>query len=183
MTDTEPRPTLPIPPAFPVAAGAPAPMADEGHSLNPTDFERLRHVPPLLEWLANIENPNTRRAYRNDVADFMAFAGLKDPDALATITRAHVIAWRRQMTQRHLKPASIRRKLSSLSELFDFLTDQDAVESNPVDGVKRPTEGANEGKTPALPDAQAKRMLEATPANVEAMLRGDASAGHRPSPR
>ena len=78
----------------------------------------------------------------------MAFAGLRDPGGLRTVKRAHVIAWRRQMTQRHLKPASIRRKLSSLSEHFDFLTEQDAVDANPVDGVKRPAEGANEGKTP-----------------------------------
>lgn len=166
MTDSGGRPPLRIPAEIPVAADAASPLAGEGRVLNPTDFERLRHVPPLLEWLANIENPNTRRAYRNDVADFMAFAGLKHSDALATITRAHVIAWRRQMTQRHLKPASIRRKLSSLSELFDFLTDQDAIESNPVDGVKRPSEGANEGKTPALSDAQAKRLLAAPPANT-----------------
>lgn len=92
MTDTDRRPTLPIRSAFPVAGDAPVPLPGEAHALNPTNFERLRHVPPLLEWLANIENPNTRRAYRNDVADFMAFAGLKDPDALANITRAHVIA-------------------------------------------------------------------------------------------
>jgi len=142
------------------------PQAGGGHALNPTDFQRLRHVPPLLEWLANIENPNTRRAYRNDVADFMAFAGLRDPGGLRTVKRAHVIAWRRQMTQRHLKPASIRRKLSSLSEHFDFLTDQDAVDANPVDGVKRPAEGANEGKTPALSDAQAKRLLQAPPSTT-----------------
>jgi integrase/recombinase XerD len=135
-------------------------------ALEPAEFERLRRVPPLIEWLANIENPNTRRAYRNDVADFLSFTGLPDPDALATITRAHVIAWRRQLTQRSLKPASIRRKLSSLSELFDFLTDLDVVATNPVDGVKRPAEGANEGKTPALSDAQAKRLLQAPPADT-----------------
>ncbi|MGE3308460.1 MAG: tyrosine-type recombinase/integrase [Limisphaerales bacterium] len=166
MTDSGGRPLLRIPAELSVSDDAPVPLTGGAHALNPTDFERLRHVPPLLEWLANIENPNTRRAYRNAVADFMAFAGVKNWDALATITRAHVIAWRRQMTHRHLKPASIRRKLSSLSELFDFLTDQDAVDSNPVDGVKRPAEGANEGKTPALSDAQAKRLLAAPPANT-----------------
>jgi integrase/recombinase XerD len=130
-------------------------------SLAPGEFERLRHVPPLIEWLANVENPNTRRAYRSDLAEFMAFAGLPDSDAFRTVSRAHVIAWRRSMTQRALKPASVRRKLSALSEFFDFLTDLNAVDANPVDGVKRPGEGANEGKTPALSDAQAKRLLEA----------------------
>jgi integrase/recombinase XerD len=128
-------------------------------SLTPAEFERLRRVPALLEWLANIENPNTRRAYRNDVADFLAFTGIQDPDALQHIRRAHMIAWRRHLAQRRLQPATVRRKLSALSELFDFLTDQDAIDANPVDGVKRPAEGANEGKTPALSDAQAKRLL------------------------
>ncbi|MCC7374047.1 MAG: tyrosine-type recombinase/integrase, partial [Verrucomicrobiales bacterium] len=144
-----------------VAGEVPSPPAGSGQALTPTEFERLRHVPPLLEWLANLDNPNTRRAYRNDVADFMAFAGLRDAEALRTVQRAHVIAWRRSLTQRALAPATLRRKLSALSELFDFLTDLDVVETNPVDGVKRPAEGANEGKTPALSDAQAKRLLAA----------------------
>jgi integrase/recombinase XerD len=134
--------------------------------LSPAEFARLQRIPALYEWLANIENPYTRRAYRNDVADFLTFTGLKDPDALTTITRAHDIAWRQQMARRRLKPATIRRKLSSLSELFDFLTDLNSADTNPVDGVKRPSEGANEGKTPALSDAQAKRLLQAPPANT-----------------
>ena len=34
---------------------------------------------------------------------------------------------------------------------------------NPVTGVERPGGGANEGKTPALGDAQARRLLNAPP--------------------
>ena len=34
---------------------------------------------------------------------------------------------------------------------------------NPVDGVKRPMANNNEGSTPALGDAQARRLLEAPP--------------------
>jgi hypothetical protein len=34
-------------------------------------------VPPELEWLANITNPKTRRAYRIDVSEFSAFTGLR----------------------------------------------------------------------------------------------------------
>ena len=139
---------------------------DVERHLSKAEFQQLQEVPALFEWLANIENPNTRRAYANDVLEFLQFVGLHDPAELRTVTRAHVIAWRRQMTQRHLKAATIRRKLSALSELFDFLTDLHSVESNPVDGVKRPGEGANEGKTPALSDAQAKRLLQAPPADT-----------------
>ena len=39
------------------------------------EFERLGDVPPEAEWFANIDNPQTQRADRNDWRDFMAFVG------------------------------------------------------------------------------------------------------------
>ena len=77
------------------------------------------------------------------------------------MTRAHVIAWRKNMEARSLAPTSIRRKLSALSSLFDYLCERNAVLGNPVDGVKRPASNNNEGSTPALGDAQVRRLLEA----------------------
>ena len=62
-----------------------------------------------------------------------------------------------------LAPATVRRKLSAVSSLYDYPCNENAVESNPVAGVKRPTKGGgNEGKTPALSDEQA-RMLPKAP--------------------
>src|SRR5262249_24605923 len=57
--------------------------------------------------------------------------------------------------------ATIRRKLSALSDLFDYLCEKNAIAHNPVKGVKRPSEGANEGKTPAITDTQARQLLHA----------------------
>jgi site-specific recombinase XerD len=145
--------------------GDPLPAVEQAESrrLTAAEFHRLREVPALVEWLANLTNPSTRRAYEADVTAFLRFVGIRTPDELRHVTRAHVIAWRKQLEQRHGKPATLRRKLSALAELFDFLTDRHAVLHNPVQGVKRPAEGANEGKTPALSDAQARRLLEAPP--------------------
>ena len=131
--------------------------------LTPAQYGDLADVPPELEWLANITNPKTRRAYRIDVSEFSAFGGLTETTQLRTVTRAHVIAWRKDMEIRSLSPASIRRKLSALSSLFDYLCERNAVAGNPVDGVKRPMANNNEGSTPALGDAQARRLLEAPP--------------------
>ena len=89
------------------------------------------------------------------------FTGLPDHAALRTVARAHVIAWRKDMEARSLAPSSVRRKLSALSSLFDYLCERNAVLGNPVDGVKRPAAISNEGSTPALGDAQARRLLEA----------------------
>ncbi len=44
--------------------------------LTPAQFGDLADVPPELEWLANLTNPKTRRAYKIDVEEFIAFAGL-----------------------------------------------------------------------------------------------------------
>ena len=83
-----------------------------GSLLTREDFARLADVPPEAEWFANITNENTRRAYRNDLRQFMAFVGIVGPDEFRKITRAHVIAWRKQLEARSLSPASVRRKLA-----------------------------------------------------------------------
>src|ERR1700734_2984740 len=129
----------------------------------PAQYGDLADVPPEIEWLANITNEKTRRAYKTDVTEFSSFTGLNEPAQLRTLTRAHVIAWRKDMEARNLSPASIRRKLAALSSLFDYLCERNAVAGNPVDGVKRPLANGNEGSTPALGDAQARTLLEAPP--------------------
>ena len=95
------------------------------------------------------------------MTEVSAFSGLQEPRQLRAITRAHVIAWRKDMEARKLSAASVRRKLSAISSLFDYLCERNAVGGNPVDGVRRPMASSNEGTTPALGDAQARRLLEA----------------------
>ena len=138
----------------------------KNQSLTRAQFERLADVPPEEEWLANLTNAKTRRAYKNDVREFIAYAGLHDYGELRSIVRAHIIDWRRDMERRELEPATIRRKLSALSSLFDYLCERNAVVGNPVDGVKRPMANGNEGTTLALGDGQARKLLEAPPADT-----------------
>lgn len=47
------------------------------------------------------------RAYRNDLKEFMTFAGIRSPTELRLITRAHVIAWRKDLDRRTLAPGSL----------------------------------------------------------------------------
>jgi integrase/recombinase XerD len=105
----------------------------------------------------------TRRSYKIDVTAFSIFAGLKSPVEFCTVTRAHIIAWRMHLELRKLAASTIRRKLSALSALFDYLCEHNAIAGNLVDGVKRPSANANEGSTPALGDAQARKLLDAPP--------------------
>jgi len=96
----------------------------------------------------------------------VAYAGLQNYGELRSIARSHIIAWRKDMEQRALSASTIRRKLSALSSLFDYLCERNAALGNPVDGVKRPMANGNEGSTPALGDRQARRLLEAPPADT-----------------
>ncbi len=134
--------------------------------LTTAQYQRLGDVPPEVEWLANIRTPRTRQAYRDDLADFTRFVGIAQPEAFRTVTRAHVIAWRDDLARRQLAPATVRRKLSALSSLFDYLCEKHAVTHNPVDGVKRPAADNNQGKTPAIDDGQARALLHAPPAET-----------------
>ncbi len=107
-------------------------------ALTASEYQKLADVPPELEWFANIDNPKTRRAYRIDIEDFTSLMGIRAPEAMRTVTRAHVLAWRKKLETQESSPATIRRKLSALSSLFDHLCERNAVTHNPVKGVKRP---------------------------------------------
>lgn len=148
---------------------SPAVSELEARRLTSAEFRGLAELPPEVTWFANIRNANTRRAYERDVKDFSLFIGIRQVEEYRVVGRAHVIAWRGDLEAKNLSPATIRRKLSALSSLFDSLCEANAVLHNPVSGVTRPNEGANEGHTPALSDAQARALLEAPP---EGTLKG-----------
>jgi integrase/recombinase XerD len=78
------------------------------------------------------------------------------------VTRAHVIAWRDELgDRRHLSGTTTRHRVAALSSLFQYLCDHNAVTHNPVKGVKRPRTETDEGKTPAIADHQARKLLVA----------------------
>jgi site-specific recombinase XerD len=141
--------------------------APHSRTLTATEFHRLSEVPPEVEWFANLTNAHTRRAYETAVKDFMRFIGIARPKEFRAVTRAHVIAWRDDLRTRETRRgerwsgASIRHRLSALTALFEYLCDRNAVTHNPVKGVARPKSEGGEGKTLALGDHQARKLLEA----------------------
>jgi len=136
-----------------------------GRLLTAAEFHQLADVPPEVEWFANLTNPNTRRAYENAVKDFMRFTGIARPEEFRTVTRAHAIAWREDLARRGQGGSTVRHRLASLASLFEYLCNQNAVTHNPVKGVQRPKVESGEGRTPALGDHQARRLLAAPEAD------------------
>jgi integrase/recombinase XerD len=145
----------------------PSKIAPANRLLTAAEFHRLADVPPEVEWFANLTNPNTKRAYEDAVREFMRFAGIERPEEFRTVTRAHVIAWRDDLKTRLTKrgqlwnDSSIRRRLAALASLFQYLCEKNAVTHNPVKGVERPKTESGEGKTGALGDHQARKLLDA----------------------
>lgn len=134
----------------------------DARRLTAVEFQQLATVPAALGWFANIDNPRTRRAYQNDLEDFCGFVGLTGADEFRAVTRAHVLAgalsWRPVAWPGPLSGANCAAPAS----LFDHLLENNAVAGgNTVHGVKGPRVETNEGKTPALVDAQAKLLLSA----------------------
>ena len=136
----------------------------KGSLLTRAEFYQLKDVPPEIEWFADIENPNTRRAYFRDIKQFMEFVGITQPTEFREVARAHIIAWRKSLNTKDLAPATIRRKLSALASLFDYLCERQAITHNPVHGVSRP-KGKSE-PTKALSDDQVRIILNAPPENT-----------------
>ena len=121
-----------------------------GTLLTDAEFHQLADVQPELTWFSNIYNPQTRRGYQTDLAEFMAFAGIERSEQFRVVSSAHLLAWRRSLEDRALAGATIRCKLAALSSLFDYLCEANSVSGNLVKGVMRPKMATQEGKMPTI---------------------------------
>jgi hypothetical protein len=68
----------------------PAVKAGGGNSLS---LEFLQSVPEEEIWLAGQLSQHTRRAYKQDVAHFVATMEIQSADELRQVNRAAVVAW------------------------------------------------------------------------------------------
>ena len=141
-------------------------LSDGSRFLTAPEFARLAAVPPEVQWFANLDSAQTRRAYQNNLRAFMAFVGIAVPEEFRSVTRAHILAWRADLERQKLAGSTIRRKLAALASLYEYLCETNAVTHNPVNGVKRPRVDSYEGKTPALGDNQVRELLDAPPADT-----------------
>ena len=146
-------------------------------------YQDLAEVPHVTLWFANLGNAGTQRAYKLALTGFMRFTGIERPEEFRTVTGAHVVAWRDELAAQGLSPPTIRNRLSALASLFDFLCEKHAVTHNPVNGIKRPAADNNEGKTPAIGDHQARKLLAAESTWCSHSLRNPRAARIRPAPR
>ncbi len=84
-------------------------------------------------------SPHTVSSYGRDLAELTALAAaLPAQTALVSLSLFHIRKFAAQLHAKGLNARSIARKLSAWRGFFDWLSEQTALASNPVEGVKAP---------------------------------------------
>lgn len=121
-----------------------------------TDNHRT-HAAVIAAWELAQASPNTLRAYRRNLADYLAWLDAHGLDLL-TVKRPVVDGYRRTLAG---APATVARKLAALSSFYRYALSADVIAANPVELVKRPKVDADHSSTQGLTIAQTKALLGA----------------------
>ncbi|MEE6259981.1 tyrosine-type recombinase/integrase [Plantactinospora sonchi] len=124
-------------------------------------------------WLRNRRlSEHTRAAYRRDIAGWLSWCTDQELEPLAA-GFLHVNAYARDLessvdprTGRPLTPATVARKLSSLSSWYTFLGRLGAVDTNPVSGADRPRVSRDHSATVGLTSEEVDALLAAAEADT-----------------
>jgi integrase/recombinase XerD len=102
------------------------------------------------DWLEEQTSPNTRAAYRSDLASFGRWCSQHGGIALTADTTT-LVAFQSAREVAGDSASTIRRKWSSLSSFYDFAIRNDATDTNPTLGVDRPQVASGDpSRTPRL---------------------------------
>ena len=110
-------------------------------------------------WLTNFISDRTRATYKKAIEEFATFAELESPDDLYDVDSTTVLAWREHLIGLELSNNSVANRLSALSSLFRHLCDKQIVQTNPVQGIKRP-KTPQEGVTPSIANKLVRKILD-----------------------
>lgn len=123
-------------------------------SLVPYKIESDPWVESMGAFVANKLSPQTNRAYRLVLNQFLTFVSKHPSD----VKQSDVIRYRHQLEHLGRAPSSIRQHLAAISGYYTFCISRDLTLSNPVKGVNRPLVNAYTNATWLAKD-QAKALL------------------------
>lgn len=99
---------------------------------------------PVARYLVHLEtqrklSPHTVSNYRRDLLELLALVQtLPGEPALPALSQFHVRKFAAQLHAKGLNARSIARKLSAWRGFFEWLSENETMKANPVDGVKAP---------------------------------------------
>jgi site-specific recombinase XerD len=118
---------------------------------------------------ANINNPNTRRAYARACAQFFVWCETRGA-TLSSIRPFDVAAWVNQLQEKHVA-AGVKQQLAAVRMLFDWLVIGQVVPMNPAAAVRGPKHVVKIGKTPVLDGAEWRKLIDSIPTETVRDLR------------
>lgn len=99
-------------------------------------------------------SPLTVTSYRRDLFELIEFASATNSNAsLCAVSHFQIRKFASQLHAHGLNARSIARKLSAWRGFFNWLSEQNAITSNPVDGIKAPKRSKPLPKALAADDA------------------------------
>ena len=110
-------------------------------------------------WLTNFISDRTRETYKKAIEEFASFAALQNPEDLYDVDSTSVLAWREHLIGLEYSNNSVANRLSALSSLFKHLCDKQIVQTNPVQGIKRP-KTPQHGVTPSIANKLVRKILD-----------------------
>jgi site-specific recombinase XerC len=119
---------------------------------------------------ANIRNRNTRRAYAQAVAEFLAWCEHHRVPSITAVQPVHVAGYIDELTRARSAPTA-KQRLSAIRHLFDWLVVGQVIPANPASSVRGPSHVVKRGKTPVLSPEEARRVLDAIDVSTHAGLR------------
>ena len=76
------------------------PSSENSKEIENREISGIAEIPEEEIWLASQKSVQTRRAYKNDVLDFLQCCQITDPNQLREVTHREVILWERKMARR-----------------------------------------------------------------------------------
>ena len=139
---------------------------------NPS-YHSLKDVPPEADFIQQRRNRSekTARAYQVDINDFKTFIGIQKPEEYRLVAPKHVADWVTHLKKQKLTNETISRKMSAVSSLFKYYCERSALKDNPCKNITRPKVESNIGKSDAISNAEARKLLDAPPADTLKGLR------------
>ncbi|WP_433444578.1 tyrosine-type recombinase/integrase [Nonomuraea sp. CA-141351] len=124
----------------------------------------LGYVQDLTKaWLLSYNSPNTRDAYRRDIEMWFAFCTDTKLD-VAEVRRPHGDVYKRWLdlqAGQSLPAKTLARRLATVSSWYGYLVEEEAVEFNPFERVRRPKVNRQHSETVGLTRAGARDVLHA----------------------
>ena len=113
-------------------------------------------------FLLGYDNARTRSAYQSDLRCFASWCAQTGTEPL-TVQRAHLDLYARSLEAEGLAPSSVARRLSVLTGLFRYASDEGYISRNPAANVRRPRV-SEDSPTLGLDLGEARRFLGAAEA-------------------